>query len=58
MFEGLGLLLCLGALLFIAVMYLFSAIRVVPEYERGVIFRLGRLVGARGPGSVLRLATL
>lgn len=50
MLEGLGLLLCLGALLFIAVMYLFSAIRVVPEYERGVIFRLGRLVGARGPG--------
>lgn len=27
-----------------------SAIRVVQEYERGVIFRLGRLVGARGPG--------
>ena len=26
------------------------AIRVVQEYERGVIFRLGRLVGARGPG--------
>jgi len=29
---------------------LSSAIRVVKEYERGVIFRLGRLVGARGPG--------
>ncbi len=27
-----------------------SAIRVVREYERGVIFRLGRLVGAKGPG--------
>lgn len=27
-----------------------AAIRVVQEYERGVIFRLGRLVGARGPG--------
>ncbi len=27
-----------------------AAIRVVREYERGVIFRLGRLVGARGPG--------
>jgi regulator of protease activity HflC (stomatin/prohibitin superfamily) len=33
-----------------AVMVLFSAVRVVNEYERGVIFRLGRLVGARGPG--------
>jgi regulator of protease activity HflC (stomatin/prohibitin superfamily) len=31
-------------------MYLFAAIRIIPEYERGVIFRLGRLVGARGPG--------
>ena len=26
------------------------AVKIVPEYERGVIFRLGRLVGARGPG--------
>jgi regulator of protease activity HflC (stomatin/prohibitin superfamily) len=29
---------------------LSSAIKVVQEYERGVIFRLGRLVGAKGPG--------
>jgi regulator of protease activity HflC (stomatin/prohibitin superfamily) len=29
---------------------LASAIRIVQEYERGVIFRLGRVVGARGPG--------
>ena len=29
---------------------LLSGIRVVNEYERGVVFRLGRLVGARGPG--------
>lgn len=28
----------------------FMAIKIVQEYERGVIFRLGRLVGARGPG--------
>ncbi len=27
-----------------------TAIKIVQEYERGVIFRLGRLVGARGPG--------
>ncbi|MEP6775941.1 MAG: SPFH domain-containing protein, partial [Chloroflexota bacterium] len=27
-----------------------SAVKIVQEYERGVIFRLGRLVGARGPG--------
>jgi regulator of protease activity HflC (stomatin/prohibitin superfamily) len=32
------------------VIFLLAAIRVVREYERGVIFRLGRLVGAKGPG--------
>ena len=31
-------------------MMLASAVKIVQEYERGVIFRLGRLVGARGPG--------
>ncbi len=43
----------LGPVAFIAVVvivFLWSAIKVVQEYERGVIFRLGRLVGARGPG--------
>lgn len=30
--------------------FLASAIKIVKEYERGVVFRLGRLVGARGPG--------
>ncbi|AEA47535.1 slipin family protein [Archaeoglobus veneficus] len=34
----------------VVILFLLSAIRVVKEYERGVIFRLGRLVGARGPG--------
>jgi regulator of protease activity HflC (stomatin/prohibitin superfamily) len=33
-----------------AIPLFFLAIRIVQEYERGVIFRLGRLVGARGPG--------
>jgi regulator of protease activity HflC (stomatin/prohibitin superfamily) len=33
--------------------FLASAIKVVQEYERGVIFRLGRLVGAKGPGLFL-----
>jgi regulator of protease activity HflC (stomatin/prohibitin superfamily) len=31
---------------------LASAIRVLKEYERGVIFRLGRLIGAKGPGII------
>ncbi len=34
----------------VALAVLASAIRIVQEYERGVIFRLGRVVGARGPG--------
>ena len=29
------------------------AVKIVTEYERGVIFRLGRLVGAKGPGFFL-----
>lgn len=43
-------LACLAVLAFIALMILLSAIKIVPEYERGVIFRLGRLMGPRGPG--------
>jgi regulator of protease activity HflC (stomatin/prohibitin superfamily) len=34
----------------VAIVFLWSAVKIVQEYERGVIFRLGRLVGARGPG--------
>jgi len=41
-------LLLLGALLF--VFLVFSALRVAREYERAVVFRLGRYVGLRGPG--------
>ncbi|MBW3619151.1 MAG: slipin family protein [Actinobacteria bacterium] len=41
-----GLVLALGLLAAIAV----SSIRIVNEYERGVIFRLGRVTGAKGPG--------
>src|SRR5215210_5582196 len=32
---------------------LASAIRILNEYERGVVFRLGRMVGVRGPGLIL-----
>ncbi len=40
-------------LIIVGVLLLLSAIRVLREYERGVIFRLGRLVGSRGPGIIL-----
>ncbi len=41
---------CVSVLGFLILLVILSAIKIVPEYERGVIFRLGRLVGARGPG--------
>ncbi len=48
------LVLCLvGAVLFIAVVMVAAAIRVVPEYQRLVVFRLGRCIGAKGPGVVI-----
>jgi regulator of protease activity HflC (stomatin/prohibitin superfamily) len=34
----------------IVVLFLATSIKIVQEYERGVIFRLGRCVGAKGPG--------
>jgi len=33
--------------------FLFSAIKILNEYERAVIFRLGRLIGGKGPGLIL-----
>jgi regulator of protease activity HflC (stomatin/prohibitin superfamily) len=46
----LGFLTTFGVLIIILLILLSSAIKIVQEYERGVIFRLGRLVGAKGPG--------
>jgi regulator of protease activity HflC (stomatin/prohibitin superfamily) len=34
----------------VVIMFVASAVRILPEYERGVLFRLGRLAGVRGPG--------
>jgi regulator of protease activity HflC (stomatin/prohibitin superfamily) len=43
----------LGIVGFIILILIFMSVKVVTEYERGVIFRLGRLVGAKGPGLFL-----
>jgi regulator of protease activity HflC (stomatin/prohibitin superfamily) len=40
-------------LAFFLVIILSSAVRILREYERGVIFRLGRLIGTKGPGLIL-----
>jgi regulator of protease activity HflC (stomatin/prohibitin superfamily) len=37
----------------LVVMFLASAIKILNEYERGVIFRLGRLIGSKGPGLII-----
>jgi regulator of protease activity HflC (stomatin/prohibitin superfamily) len=37
-------------IVFVALIIISMAVKIVAEYERGVIFRLGRLVGAKGPG--------
>jgi regulator of protease activity HflC (stomatin/prohibitin superfamily) len=39
-------------LIFFGVIIISNAIRVLREYERGVIFRLGRLIGGKGPGII------
>ena len=38
--------------LIIIIAAIISGVKVLKEYERGVVFRLGRMVGARGPGLV------
>ena len=48
------LIYCLfGAVILALVVFLATAIKIVPEYQRVVVFRLGRCIGARGPGLVL-----
>ena len=46
--------LCLvGAVVLIGLVFLANAIRIVPEYQRLVVFRLGRCIGQKGPGLVI-----
>lgn len=47
-----GILIVLAIIAFFAITVLSAAIKIVQEYERGVVFRLGRYVGTRGPGLV------
>jgi regulator of protease activity HflC (stomatin/prohibitin superfamily) len=37
----------------LVLLFLASALRVLNEYERGIIFRLGRVIGAKGPGLII-----
>jgi regulator of protease activity HflC (stomatin/prohibitin superfamily) len=46
-------LIFLGVIAVLAILIFTATVKVVQEYERGVVFRLGRYVGARGPGLIL-----
>jgi regulator of protease activity HflC (stomatin/prohibitin superfamily) len=45
-----ALLYGIAGALVLLLLIVISAVRIVAEYERGVIFRLGRVIGAKGPG--------
>jgi regulator of protease activity HflC (stomatin/prohibitin superfamily) len=51
-------LTALAVLILLGLIILSNAIRVLREYERGVIFRLGRMIGVKGPGLILLIPLL
>jgi regulator of protease activity HflC (stomatin/prohibitin superfamily) len=55
MLEATGVVLFCGGAIVVAILLAIvsSAIRIVPEYQRLVVFRLGRCIGTKGPGIVL-----
>ncbi|MBI5582486.1 MAG: slipin family protein [Deltaproteobacteria bacterium] len=48
----------LAAIIILGIFFLSSAIRILNEYERGVVFRLGRVIGAKGPGLIILIPIL
>ena len=46
-------LAAITVIVFFGLILLFNMVKVLKEYERGVIFRLGRLIGAKGPGLII-----
>lgn len=47
-----------AVLVFLTVAFLAASIRVLNEYQRGVIFRLGRVIAAKGPGLIILLPVI
>ncbi|HET7377356.1 MAG TPA: SPFH domain-containing protein [Anaerolineae bacterium] len=47
------LLACLGAIVLVGIVLVVSAVRVVPQFQRLVVFRWGKCIGQKGPGLVL-----
>ncbi len=51
---GTTAVLCLvGFIVLVVLIFVFTALRIVAEYQRLVVFRLGRCIGPRGPGLVI-----
>jgi regulator of protease activity HflC (stomatin/prohibitin superfamily) len=48
----------LVVLVFFVLIFLGASVRVLREYERGVVFRLGRLIGQKGPGLILLIPVI
>ncbi len=46
------------AIIVFAILFLANAVRILNEYERGVIFRLGRVIRAKGPGIILLIPVI
>lgn len=54
MLDNFSVVYCLiGIVVLIALMFLASALKIVAEYQRLVVFRLGRCIGERGPGLII-----
>ena len=53
-----ALIIVLAVIVATAIVLVSASIRVLREYERGVVFRLGRVMPARGPGLVVLMPTL
>lgn len=57
--SNFGLIACvIGVILLVVISFLASALRIVSEYQRLVVFRLGRCIGARGPGLVILIPVI
>ncbi len=48
----------IGVIVFLVLVFLFMAIKVLNEYERAVIFRLGRVIPVKGPGLILLIPVI
>ena len=56
--EFLTLLCLIGGIVVVLLIFLANAIKVVPEYQRLVVFRLGRCMGDKGPGLVILIPVI